>query len=96
MYEIRTRINVGDTVYWIHCSNKVYKGIVQEMHMCEGQGAIYCSIHSPLFKLNQYPNVHYSNCYKEKARAIETANYLKQEETFMKRCDRCKLNSMGY
>jgi hypothetical protein len=96
MSEIKTRINVGDTVYWIHHSNKVYKGIVEGMHMCEGQGAIYCSIHSPMFKINPYPNVHYSFCYKEKERAVEASEYLKQEEESLKRCDRCKLNSMGY
>lgn len=73
MAEIKTKINVNDVVYWVHCSGKVYKGKVQEIHLCEYQGALYCAIYSPSFKINPYPNVHYSNVFHNRDTAKEYA-----------------------
>lgn len=73
MAEIKTNINVNDVVYWVHCSGKVYKGKVQEISLCEYQGALYCHIYSPSFKRNPYPSVHYSNVFHNKDTAKEYA-----------------------
>lgn len=78
MAEIKTNLNVGDTVWWVHCSNRVYKGVIEELHLCEYQGALYCNIHSPSFKINPYPVVHYSEVFSNRANAEEFAKY--QEE----------------
>ena len=41
MADIKTKLNVGDTVWWVHCSNKIYKGTVEEISCCDYQGALY-------------------------------------------------------
>lgn len=38
MADIKTKLNVGDTVWWVHCSNKIYKGTVKEILCCDYQG----------------------------------------------------------
>lgn len=38
MANIKTKLNVGDTVWWVHCSNKIYKGTVEEISCCDYQG----------------------------------------------------------
>ena len=75
MSEIVTRIKPGDTVWWVHCTNKIYKGTVQSITLCEYQGALYCHIHSPSFRKNQYPTVHYSNVFTSRQAAEEFADY---------------------
>lgn len=77
MAEIKTQRNVGDTVWWVHCSNRVYKGTIEEIRCCDYQGALYCIIHSPSFKVNPYPSVHYSNVFPNRAEAEEFAEYQK-------------------
>ena len=47
MADIKTKLNVGDTVWWVNCSNKVYKGTIKEIVCCDYQGALYCGIYSP-------------------------------------------------
>lgn len=37
MANIKTKLNVGDTVWWVHCSNKIYKGTVEILY-CDYQG----------------------------------------------------------
>lgn len=73
--EIVTKINPGDTVWWVHCTNRVYKGTVQAITVCEPQGALYCEIHSPSFRRNPYPVVHYSEVFPSRSRAEEFAEY---------------------
>lgn len=77
MAYIKTKLNVGDTVWWAHCSNKIYKGTVEEISCCDYQGALYCQIYSPSFRRNPYPTVHYSNVFKSKDDAKEFAEYQK-------------------
>lgn len=83
-------IKVGDFVYWVHCSNRVYKGEVKRIDFCENQGAIYLILHSPTFKINPYPCVHYTHCFISKEEAHELARELKRADTTQMRCDRCK------
>lgn len=35
MADIKTKLNVGDTVWWVNCSNKVYKGTIKEIVCCD-------------------------------------------------------------
>lgn len=88
-------IKIGDTVWWVHCSNKTYKGIAEEYSFCESQGAVYLYLLSPTFKLNLHPCVHYSHCFKTSKEAKEFAKYLKKENTICKRCDRCEFNEFN-
>ena len=93
MIEIKTGLKAGDKVWWIHCSNRIYYGTIKEFAFCEGQGAVYCYIDSPTFKLNPYPTVHYTHCFSTKEEAKDVVKYLKEEEKHgMIRCDRCKFN----
>ena len=87
-------IKIGDTVYWVHCTNRVYKGTVCEYSFCESQGAVYLHIHSPLFRKNTYPTVHYSFCFKNKDEAKEFAEDMQANGTFCKRCSRCEFDVM--
>lgn len=77
MAELKTRLNVGDIVWWVHCSNKVYKGKITDISLCEYQGALYCVLHSPSFKINKTPVVHYSNVFTTRKMAEEFAEYQK-------------------
>ena len=52
MADIKTKLNVGDTVWWVNCSNKVYKGTIKEIVCCDYQGALYCCIYSPSYRRN--------------------------------------------
>lgn len=78
MAEIRTMYNVGDTVWWVHCSGRVFKGIIENIACCDYQGALYCEIHSPSFKVNPHPTVHYSFVFSSRKAAQEFAEYQKQ------------------
>ena len=71
MADIKTKINVGDEVWWVHEGIQVrkYKGTVVDISLCEYQGALYCVIHSPTFKINPNPCVHYSEVFKTKEEA---------------------------
>lgn len=31
MADIKTKLNIGDTVWWVNCSNKVYKGTIKKL-----------------------------------------------------------------
>ena len=75
MADIKTTITPGDVVWWVHCSNRVYKGTVQAITLCEWQGALYCEIYSPSFRRNPYPVVHYSNVFSSRHAAEEFAEY---------------------
>lgn len=90
---IKTNINIGDTVWWVHCSNKVYRGVVEEISCCEYQGALYCHIHSPSFKRNPYPSVHYSNVFPIREAAQAFADYQKENtDGVVPMCMRCHYN----
>jgi len=73
--EIKTRIDPGQTVWWVHCTGKVHKGTVQAITICEYQGALYCHIYSPSFRINPYPTVHYSDVFPTRDAALDFAEY---------------------
>lgn len=78
MAQIKTKHNVGDNVWWVHCSCRVYEGTIVDISCCDYQGFLYCLISSPKFKANPFPNVHYSNVFKTKKEAQEYAKYQKR------------------
>lgn len=95
MSEIATTLHVGDTVWWVHCSGKVYKGTLQAISLCEYQGALYCHIHSPSFRLNQFPTVHYSAVFQSREGAKEFAEYQrKNPDGVFPVCMGCHFNAM--
>lgn len=69
MADIKTKLNVGDTVWWVNCSNKVYKGTIKEIVCCDYQGALYCGIYSPSYRRNTNPVVHYSSVFESREKA---------------------------
>ena len=75
MAYINTKHNVGDKVWWVHCSGRVYGGTIKEITCCDYQGFLYCLIDSPTFKVNPFPVVHYSNVFKIKEEAKKYAKY---------------------
>ena len=78
--EIKTNIKVGDHVYWVKDTTKsirIYEATVEEITLCEYQGALYCTLHSPNFKLNPYPVVHYSFVFPSKEQAEEFREVMK-------------------
>jgi hypothetical protein len=92
---IKSNIGVGDTVWWVHCSNKVYKGVVENIELCEGSGALFCIIHSPSFQLNHHPCVHYTNVYLTRIAAEDFAEYQKENpDDVVPMCMKCHYNSM--
>lgn len=78
MAEIKTALNIGDTVWWVHCSSRVYKGTIEGISCCDYQGALYCHINSPTFKRNPYPTVHYSSVFSTQKEAKEFVKYQKE------------------
>ena len=91
MAEIKTKLNVGDTVWWVHCSNRVYQGVIEDIECCDYQGALYCNIHSPTFKINPRPVVHYSFVFSTKAQAKEFAAYQKANpDGVLPKCMGCR------
>lgn len=94
MADIKTKLNVGDTVWWVHCSNKIYKGTVEEISCCDYQGALYCQICSPSFRRNPYPTVHYSSVFKSRDEAQKFAKYQEEnpDDVFPK-CMGCHYNA---
>lgn len=94
MAEIKTNLNVGDTVWWVHCSAKVYKGVIEDINCCEYQGALYCNIHSPSFKINPHPVVHYSNVFSSRSSAESFAEYQKENpDNVWPKCMGCHYNA---
>ena len=94
MANIKTNLNVGDTVWWVHCSNKVYKGTIEEISCCDYQGALYCKIYSPSFRRNPYPTVHYFNVFKSKDDAKEFAECQKANpDDVVPMCMGCHYNA---
>ena len=90
MAEILTHTNVGDTVWWVHCSGKVYKGTVQAITVCEYSGALYCHIFSPSFRRNPYPTVHYSEVFLSRNEANEFSDLMQaNEDDVFPRCMGC-------
>jgi hypothetical protein len=72
---IKTRFNPGDRIWWVHCTGRIYEGIIGEIHCCDYQGALYCEVASPSFKVNPFPTVHYSNIFKTEQEAKEYSQY---------------------
>ena len=68
----------GDVVWWVHCSGKVYQGVIEGITCCDYQGALYCHIYSPSFRLNPYPTVHYSYVFKSKDEAKDFSKYQRE------------------
>lgn len=86
---IDAKIKVGDKVFWVHCSGRVYAGTVEELRLCEYQGSVYANLYSPTFKLNTYPTVHYSHLFSTKEKAKDFAKYVKQAST-VPMCEGCR------
>lgn len=80
MAEIKTAFNIGDTVWWAHCTNRVYKGTIEDISCCDYQGALYCHLYSPTFKINPHPTVHYSSVFPTRKEAKEFAEYQKENQ----------------
>lgn len=90
MSEIKTKLNVDNTVWWVHCDNRVYKGTIEGISCCDYQGSLYCHIHSPSFKRNPYPTVHYSTVFQSRDEAEEFAEYQKENpDDVFPRCMGC-------
>ena len=89
---IKTMHNVGDEVWWVHCSCRVYEGTIEEISCCDYQGALYCILNSPSFKINPFPNVHYSNVFKTKEEAKEYAKFQKRNKGILPMCMSCHYN----
>ena len=95
MTNIITKITPGDTVWWVHFTGRVYKGTVQAITLCEYQGALYCNIHSPSFRRNPYPVVHYSFVFLSRQAAEEYAEYQTQNpDGVFPVCMGCHYNAM--
>jgi len=95
MSEIVTRIKPGDTVWWVHdaATVRVYKGVVQGIELCEPQGALYCRIYSPSFRINPHPIVHYSKVWQTRAEAEEYAGYFRENpDDVLPVCMGCHFN----
>ena len=77
--EIKTNTKVGDKVWWVKerftkdgkKRYVIYEGTVEEINLCEYQGALYCTLYSPAFKINPYPTVHYSYVFHSREEAEE-------------------------
>lgn len=90
--DIKTNIKPGDKVFWVKERLKlgqgttivknffVYEATVEEIHLCEYQGALYCTLHCPSFKINPYPTVHYSNVFTTREQANSFREVLKKAE----------------
>lgn len=92
--DIKTKLNIGDTVWWVNCSNKVYKGTIKEIVCCDYQGALYCGIYSPSYRRNINPVVHYSSVFESREKAQKFAEYQKEnpDDVFPK-CMGCHYNA---
>ena len=83
--EIATYIKPQDNVFWVKERTykggkrfQVYKATVEEIHLCEYQGALYCTLYCPDFKINPYPTVHYSYVFKSRENAEDFAEQMKE------------------
>lgn len=95
MTEITTKINVGNTVWWVNYFGRVHKGTVEKIEICEGQGALYCVIHSPSNRINTYPIVHYSNVFLSREEARTFAAYqIENPDDVVPMCMGCHYNAM--
>lgn len=94
MADIKTKLNVGDTVWWVNYSNKVYKGTIKEIVCCDYQGALYCDIYSPSYRRNTNPVVHYSSVFESREKAQKFADYQEEnpDDVFPK-CMGCHYNA---
>jgi hypothetical protein len=93
MAHINTKHNVGDKVWWVHCSGRVYGGTIKDITCCDYQGFLYCLIESPTFKVNPFPVVHYSNVFKTKEEAKKYAKYQKRNpDDVVPMCMSCHYN----
>lgn len=88
---VKMEHSVGKKVYWIAADNKVRVGTVMDVTLCGYQGALYLELHSPTFKINPHPCVHYSSCFGSREAANELARELKDAKGWgLKRCDTCE------
>ena len=75
--EIKTGIKIGDPVFWVKdrwtkSGNRrfvIYPAVVKDISLCEYQGALYCELDCPSFKINRNPVVHYSFVFLTKEEA---------------------------
>lgn len=99
--KIKTVFVPGDKVYWVHGDGAlpqyvaVYRGIIDEIRLCEYQGALYATLYSPDFNVNPHPVVHYSHLFRteEEAKAFADAMVDMPDEAPM--CYGCKFHFSG-
>ena len=90
--EIKTGIKIGDPVFWVKDrytkSGKkrfmIYPATVKSIRLCEYQGALYCELDSPAFKLNPNPVVHYSFVFPTKEEAAEFRSAVRGSTSYRK------------
>lgn len=82
--EIKTNIKAGDKVWWVKKRYtkkgevfRVYEATVENIQLCEYQGALYCELYCPDFKLNPCPVVHYSFVFSTKEKAEDYREVMK-------------------
>ena len=94
-YMLRMEKKPGDKVWWVHESRRaIYEGVIEDVTLNEYQGALYCLIYSPAFRLNPHPSVHYSFVFKSKEAAVDFLKYICQEdaENIPPKCMGCRYN----
>ena len=74
MGDVKTKLNVGDTAWWVNCSNKVYEGTIKAVYY-DYQGALYYDIYSPSYRRNTNPVVPYSSVFESREEAKKFAEY---------------------
>lgn len=94
--EIKSNINVGDTVYWVKDKYTrdgkrriIQEAVVEEITLCEYQGALYCTLNCPTNKINPNPVVHYSFVFPTREMAKDFADFLKSNPVFPPMCYGC-------
>lgn len=91
--EIRTNKRIGDKVWWVHRTKdrwRIFEGTIEDISLCEYQGALYCHLYSPAFKVNPHPTVHYSYVFCTKEEAESHREVLKASDNSIPMCDGCK------
>lgn len=90
--EIKTNTKIGDYVWWVKQVKgkwRIYEATVENITLCEYQGALYCELHSPDSKINPFPNVHYSYVFHTRQEAEAHREVLRATDG-LPMCDGCK------
>ena len=91
--EIRTNKHIGDKVWWVHRIKdrwRIFEATIEDISLCEYQGALYCQLYSPAFKINPHPTIHYSYVFCTKEEAESHREVMKASDNYIPMCDGCK------